>query len=578
MGVATLLSPAAVAAQPAGTPVQILATNDFHGNLDPLPGASGAVTAVDESGNETSVQAGGIARMATLLKQNRADHGLDSPSYTTGAGDMIGGSPLVSAAYHDEPAIHALEAMGLDVSSVGNHEFDEGAEEILRIANGGCHPKDGCAEEGTVYPGAGFPYLAANIVSEETGRPVLPATWIGTKGGVPIGFIGLATREIPAVVVAAGIKGLQFRDEVTTINEYAEALDRKGVKSIVVLIHEGGARASNVYNYDCDADGPGSGLSGPIKTIAQKTTELVDLIVSGHSHEPYVCNVPDPEGRRRLVTQAASFGRTFTDIRFEVSATTRDVIRDSVKAQNKIVTLDTAEDPAVKDVVSTWRERSAEVADRVVGHISEDILGRGLKGKQPETPLGDLITDAQVEITRRSGATLAFLNIGGMRADLVYAQTGQEGAGVVTYGEAFSVQPFDNVLVTMDLTGAQLLNVLREQFSGKNEAEFHLLQLSDGMRYSVDLTRQGAGRLLQDSVRVFGEKLRLDRVYRVTANSFLADGGNNFPTFREGASRVTGSTDLIALVEYLKAHTSSDRPLAATAANRVAFVAATEAR
>ncbi|GHJ47393.1 5'-nucleotidase [Catellatospora sp. TT07R-123] len=559
----------AAAAAPARPTVQLLAVNDFHGNLDAVPGAAGSVVEVDDTGHETLVPAGGIARMATLLKQARTGQGR---SLTVGGGDMIGGSPLISAAYHDEPTVHALEALGLKVTTVGNHEFDEGRAELLRIAKGGCHPVDGCAEPGVRYPGAAYPILAANVVDTATGKPILAPYWVKKYQGFKVGFIGVVTHTVPSLVVQAGIQGLEFRDEVATINKYAKELGGKGVNAIVVLIHEGGLTSERAYDFDCDAAGPGTGLTGAIKTIAQQATAAVDLIVSAHSHEAYVCDIPDPKGHRRLVTQAASFGRTFTDIRFAINPATRDIARASVQAANHVVTLDTPEDPAVRQVVETWRARSAEKANQPVGYIAGNLPGRG--ATTLETPLGDVIADSQAEGSAAAGSQLAFLNPGGMRADLVYAATGSEGDGVVTYGEAFQVQPFDNILVTMDLTGQQLLAVLREQFSGDNTASPRLLQLSDGLRYTVDLARAGADRVLADTVRVAGAPLDPAAVYRVTANTFLAEGGNGFTTFRDGTNRVNGSVDLAAFVAYMQAHTAPANPLPVPAANRVTILPA----
>ncbi|AXK31756.1 bifunctional metallophosphatase/5'-nucleotidase [Streptomyces armeniacus] len=559
-------SPPATAA-PRPLPVQLLALNDLHGNLDPVSGAAGALAKQNGDGQVSSVQAGGVPQLATLL--DRAREG-QSDSVTVGVGDMIGGSPLLSAAFHDEPTVDALETLGLDVSSVGNHEFDEGSGELLRMTDGGCHPKEGCADPDQPYDGADFPYLAANVTREGGKEPILPPYWIKRlPNGERVGFIGLTTQHTPSAVSAAGVRGLEFADERRTIDRYAEELDGKGVKAIVAMVHEGGTRAGKAYDADCDAAGPASALSGPIKQIGQRVSPKVDVILSGHSHEPYTCTVDDPAGNPRPVTQAASFGRAFTDLRFVLDPETRDVVRSSVTARNHLVPTATPRQQAVNEVVERWRARSAELSDEAVGHIEADLPGRG--SKEPETPLGDLITDTQVEATNGAGAQLAFLNTGGMRADLTYKAQGKEGDGVVTYGEAFQVQPFDNLLVTMTLTGDQLVQVLREQFSGENAAEPIFLQLSSALRYSADMSRQGAERLLEDTVRVNGKPVTATERYRVTVNSFLADGGNGFATFKKGTDRETGTTDLSAFTEYLRKHTSKDNPLAAPKAERITF-------
>lgn len=579
--------PAHAAAPPEGrtTPVQLLALNDLHGNLDAVEGPAGQVVRDGSGGRPETVQAGGLPKLATLLDRARAD-ARGARSLTVGAGDMIGGSPLLSAAFHDEPTVEALETLGLDVTSVGNHEFDEGPRELHRMNVGGCHPKDGCGDRTKPYDGTSFPYLAANVVRAEGAeggraggkasarkaakKPILPPYWVKTlPGGERIGFIGLTTKDTPSAVSASMTRGLVFQDEVSTIDRYAEELDRRGVKAVVALVHEGGQRAGKAYDADCDAKGPASELTGRIKDIARRATPKVDLVISGHSHEPYTCTVEDPAGRPRLVTQAASFGRTFTDLRFDLDRATGELVRSSARAANHVVTPDTPAQPAVSRTVEKWRGRSAKLANEPVGHITADIAGRG--SDRAETPLGDLLTDAQTEATRTEGADLALLNWGGMRADLVHRASRGEGDGVVTYGEAFQVQPFDNPLVTMDLTGEQLVQVLREQFSGANTGQPQVLQLSSALRYEADMSRAGADRLLADTVRVKGEPVRASETYRVTVNDFLAEGGNGFPTLKKGTHRESTGTDLVAFTEYLKRHSSPGHALAPPAADRITW-------
>ncbi|MGY1439311.1 bifunctional metallophosphatase/5'-nucleotidase [Streptomyces reniochalinae] len=575
------------------TPVQLLAVNDLHGNLDAVEGPAGSVYREGPGGEPERVQAGGVSRLATLLDRARSDaEGADS--LTVGAGDMIGGSPLLSAAFHDEPTVDALEMLGLDVSSVGNHEFDEGPRELLRMDRGGCHPEDGCADPDRPYDGADFPYLAANVLPKDgaaadkhpaakkagkpgkpgkkagAGKPILPPYWIEKlPSGERVGFIGLTTKDTPSAVSASMTKDLVFEDEVATIDRYADELDRKGVKAVVALVHEGAEPPGRTYDAECDKDGPASELNGRIKGIASTASPKVDLFVTGHSHEPYVCTVEDPAGNPRKVTQAASFGRTYTDLRFDIDSSTGDVVRRSVSARNHIVGLDTPKQPRVDSVVEKWRARSADLANQPVGYISDDIPGRG--SPDPETPLGDLITDTQVEGARGEGAELALLNWGGMRSDLVYRASGDEGDGVVTYGEAFQVQPFDNPLVTMTLTGDQLLTVLRQQFSGANEGYPQVLQVSDALRFDVDMARSGAARLLEDSVRVGGEPLEPSRDYRVTVNDFLAEGGNGFGALKGGTDREATTTDLAAFTDYIKNHSSPDDPIAPPKADRITW-------
>ncbi|WP_030255358.1 bifunctional metallophosphatase/5'-nucleotidase [Streptomyces violens] len=547
-------------------PVQFLALNDLHGNLEPVDGPAGAVTRRTETGDLEQSQAGGVAQLATLVK--RAKEGQPN-SLTVGAGDIIGGSPLLSANFHDEPTVDAMEQLGLDVASVGNHEFDEGPDELLRIVKGGCHPEDGCAVPAKPYDGTAFPYLAANVTRKGSEKPLLPPYWIKTlPGGERIGFIGLITRHAPDSISASRIKDVEFHDETATIARYAHELDRLGVKAQAVLIHEGGAHNGvKPYNEDCDAQGPAAGLQEPIKDIARKAAPEVDLIISGHSHEPYVCSVPDPAGRPRIVTQAASFGRTFTDVRFGLDPRTKDVDRDSVHAVNRPVDTATPQDPDMARLIATWRERSADLENKPVGYITGDLPGRG--STAPERPLGDVIADAQAEATRGDRAQLALVQPGAIRADITYKAAGKEGDGVVTYAEAFRAAPFETPLVTMTLTGKQLVTALRQGFSGGNETSPRFLQPSAALRYSVDLSRSGADRLLADSVRVAGQPVRDGDNYRVTVNEFLSDGGDGFRVLKDGTDRDSGTTDTASLVDHLLNHSSPEHPLDPPKAERI---------
>ncbi|MGP3990046.1 bifunctional metallophosphatase/5'-nucleotidase [Streptomyces sp. 3N207] len=557
------------------TPVQLLAVNDLHGNLDAVPGPAGAVHRNGPGGEPEQVQSGGVSRLATLLDRAR-ESAKGAESLTVAAGDMIGGSPLLSAAFHDEPTVDALETLGLDVASVGNHEFDEGPDELRRMDAGGCHPKDGCADPDQPYDGADFPYLAANVLprtahkAASARKPILPPYWIKKlPSGERLGFIGLTTKDTPSVVSASMTEDLVFEDEVETIDRYADELDRKGVKAVVTLVHEGAQPPAKTYDATCGKDGAPGRLDGRIQGIAEKTSPKVDLFVTGHSHEPYECSVKDPAGQPRLVTQSASFGRTFTDLRFDIDRQTGDLVRSSARAEGHIVTTDTPKQPKVDRVIEKWRARSADMANEPVGYISDDIPGRG--APDPETPLGDLLTDAQVAANREAGAELALLNWGGVRSDLAYRASGKEGDGVVTYGEAFQVQPFDNPLVTMTLSGKQLLAVLRQQFSGANEGYPQVLQISDELRFDVDKSRTGADRLPADTVRVNGKPVDESRSYRVTVNDFLSQGGNGFSVLKEGTDRQSVTRDLDAFTSYLKNHSSPEKPIAPPKADRITW-------
>ncbi|WP_167158172.1 bifunctional metallophosphatase/5'-nucleotidase [Streptomyces sp. MBT27] len=552
--------------------VQLLSFNDLHGNLEPPAGSAGAVTERQADGTTKSVPAGGMEYLATSLRTARKGHPY---SITAAGGDMIGASPLLSGLFHDEPTIEALNKLKLDVTAVGNHEFDEGATELARMQNGGCHPTEGCYEKGKKFRGADFPYLAANVTNEKTGRPILKPYTVWEKNGVKIGFIGVTLEGTPNVVTASGVKGLKFADEIETINKYAKELDRQGVKSIVALIHEGGMPSSNAYNDSCDSQGPGSGISGPIVDIAKGITPKVDALVTGHTHQAYVCTIPDPAGNPRLVTSAASFGKLYTDTTLTYDRRTKDIVRTAVKSPkspksaNHIVSRDQAKAPDMTQLIARWGKLAAPVANRPQGYISADINGRG--SDAPEKPLGDLIADAQLaglSAPDKGGAQLALMNPGGIRSDLVYKASGSEGDGVVTYGEAFTVQPFTNMMNVVDLTGAQLLAALQQQVSGPNAADPKILQVSKGLTYTLDLTKSGAARVVVDTVRLNGAAIDPAKTYRVAMNEFLAGGGDGFPAL-VGTNKLVGASDLDVFDAYLAANSSASAPMAPPVSGRI---------
>jgi 5'-nucleotidase len=524
--------------------VQLLALNDLHGALEPPSGSGGQIrTGTNPDGTPVTVPAGGSAYLATQLAQLAEQQGEDN-TITVAAGDLIGASPLLSAAFHDEPTIEALGLAGLDYASVGNHEFDEGADELLRIQNGGCHPVDGCAD-GTPYEGADFRYLSANAFWTQTGEPLLDPYAVHEVDGVRIGFIGMTLEGTADIVTQQGIAGLDFADEVETADRYAAELQAQGVEAIVVLLHEGGAQTGeNAW----DVDGC-NGLTGPIVDIATGMSDAIDVVVSGHTHQAYNCRID-----HKLVTSASSNGRLVTDIDLRVDRETGDVI--GATADNTVVTRDLAADPAQTELIARYRTALGPIANEVVGQATADITRTA--DDTGETPLGDLIADAQLADTRAEQAVAAFMNPGGVRADL--------GAGDVTYEEAFTVQPFANTLVTLDLTGAQLDCLLEQQY-----VVDRVLQPSATVRYTVSPDAPAgtaadpcSGQRVGD-LAVEGTPVDPGAVYRITVNGFLADGGDGFTVLREGTNRVTTSIDLDAFVAYLGANS----PVAPPATDRI---------
>ncbi|WP_405480115.1 bifunctional metallophosphatase/5'-nucleotidase [Streptomyces sp. NBC_00009] len=549
--------------------VQLLSFNDFHGNLEPPAGSSGQVTENLPDGTTRKVDAGGVEYLATSLRTARKSHPY---SVTAAAGDLIGASPLLSGLFHDEPTVEAMNKLDLDVTSVGNHEFDEGATELARMQNGGCHPKDGCFEDGKKFEGADYPYLAANVTNEKTGKPILAPYWVWKHNGVKIGFIGVTLEGTPDIVSADGVKGLKFHDEIETVNKYAKILDKQGVKSIVTLIHEGGVPASGSYNYDCDSPSGGAGISGPIVDIAKGISPKVDALVTGHTHNAYVCTIPDPSGKPRMVTSASSYGKLYTDTTLTYDRRTKDIVRTSVKSANHVVSRTQDKAPDMTALIGRWNKLAAPVANQPVGYISADIPGRG--AGTPEEPLGDLIADAQLAHAKTLDpkTSLALMNPGGVRSDLVYKASGSEGDGVVTYGEGFTVQPFSNTVNLADLTGAQVITALQQQVSGSNEASPKILQPSAGLTYTLDMTKTGAARVVVDSIKLNGTAIDPAATYRVAMNSFLAGGGDGFAALGQGKNPLVGSDDLKAFNDYLTANSSATSPIAPPKADRITIV------
>ncbi|HEX6937405.1 MAG TPA: bifunctional metallophosphatase/5'-nucleotidase [Actinomycetes bacterium] len=542
--------------QPNRVSVQLLSFNDYHGHIETDTGPDSEVLV-----NGKPVVTNGAAYLATHLRQLRRGH---DHSFTVAAGDLIGGSTFTSGVFHDEPSVETLDAMKLDVSGVGNHEFDEGVTELLRMQNGGCHPVDGCFQQDAAgkdirYPGAKYQYLAANVVNTKTGTSVLPRWWVQKLGGARIGFIGMTLEGTDSLVAPSGVAGYDFQDEVQAGNRAAKILQRKhGVKAIVVLLHEGGFQTSGYSG--C------KGISDPILTIAKGLAPKIDAVFTGHTHQPYVCNIPDPKGQKRMVTSAMSFGRIVTEMNLRVNTKTNDVVRSSVHAVNHLVTRDVTPDAKVQAIVDKWTAKAAGPGNRIVGSIRENITrattaGREARGK--ESSLSNLIADAQKVST---GAQVAFMNPGGVRADLLVANSpAGEPAGQITYREAFNVQPFSNILQTFDMTGAQIDALLEQQWIAGRPGGRDVLRLgiSDGFTYSWSASAPFGNKVDPASIKINGVTVNPTATYRVTANNFMADGGDSYTAFVNGAPRTGGKVDLDALIDYMKANPNLGAPPAA---------------
>jgi 5'-nucleotidase len=612
LALAVVATPTAVGANKAAKPpkppelttVKLLAFNDFHGHLEANTPGTIAVGANPTTGAVISVPAGGAEYFATHLKALGSQN---ADTFVVSAGDLIGASPLLSGLMHDEPTIEFMNYAGLDTIGVGNHEFDEGKAELLRMQYGyhhhgkikgeevddnvswdddvtdrgelsspgspyrparadGCHPVDGC-QDGTVFFGSVFQYLAANVIDEDTDNALLPEYQIvKTSSGEKIAFIGETLQGTPLIVTPTGVAGLNFLDEADSVNALVPRLKKKKVSAIVLLLHEGGSQNAPFSGKFMDAN-KCENFTGPdLVDIVDRLDPRVDVVVSAHTHQPYVCTI-----NNRLVTSAASFGRLITSISITIDKKADKVV--STSALNNVVTQTVAKDAGATAILARYKAIADPIGNRVIGKITADILSaRGTPSGQNaagEQPMGDVIADAMLEAatpTDFGGAIAAFMNAGGVRSSLLFNQiSGGEQPGEVTYGEAFTVQPFGNTLVVKTCTGQQLYDVLEQQFENPAAGQMRVMLVS-GITYSY--TRNvavGAKRITDGSLKIAGTVVNKAASYRVVLNNFIADGGDGFSVFKSCTAPLGGEVDIDAFARYLQKHS----PLAPPALTRI---------
>ena len=549
--------------------VKIIAFNDYHGNLE-SPGTFAANMSVPGAERPPVGGAEYVAAHVARLKEQNPMHAV------VGAGDFIGASPMISASFHDEPSIETLNRIGLEFNAVGNHEFDKGSAELLRLQHGGCKMVNGApdpnsckgAAVGTTVPfeGAKFKWLSANVISTSTGKTLLPAYGVKTFNGVKVAFIGMTLKATPTIVTPTGVAGLEFRDEAQTVNALIPELRAQGIESIVVLIHEGGFQTGSLS----DINGCEGGLAGAaIEGIVKQLDDAVDVVISGHTHSAYNCKLVNATGRAIPVTSASSFGRVLTDINVTIDPATRNMT--AATATNRLVSRSDAAvkpDAAVAKIVASYKGLVDPIANAVIGSIVV-ALPNSRNDAACNMPAGNLIADAQLNATRAGGfgdAVIAFMNGGGVRSPgFTFAQSAAgEGDGNVTYGEAFTAQPFGNSLVTMTLTAQGIKDVLEEQFAGcrgQSSTSTRFMLPSAGFRYQWDGTKAcnarisnvalTNGKVTEIIVDRAGRVVNPAKRYRVTVNNFMADGGDGYSTFRKGVERLGGAQDLDALVAYM---------------------------
>ncbi|MDP4302451.1 bifunctional metallophosphatase/5'-nucleotidase [Leptothrix discophora] len=575
--------------------VKLLGFNDYHGNLL-SPGTFGVNTAVPAA---LRPAVGGADFLAAEVARRKA---LNPLHVVVGAGDFIGATPLVSALFHDEPAVETLNRIGMDFSAVGNHEFDKGAAELLRLQKGGCKIVDGLqdpnsckgATVGTPVPfeGAKFKWLSANVINNATGKPLLRAYGLREFKDVKVAFIGMTLAATPTIVTPSGVAGLTFQDEADTVNALIPKLRREGVRAIVVLVHQGGFQSAGLSDINgCDGNLANSEIA---KVVARLDNE-VDLVVSGHTHAAYNCSagtvdavrasatspvvvtprptgLPNAAGRLIPVTSSSAFGRVLTDVDLTIDPVKRDIV--AVTATNRLVDRTDPEliaavaaKPEVTNLVTAYNGLVAPIANQVIGSITTALPNAA--DPAGNMPAGELIADSQLAATAPVGfgeAVIAFMNPGGVRNPgfTFPSSTAGEGDGNVTYGEAFTVQPFGNSLVTLTLSAQQIKDLLEQQFVGcRGQGTQRILIPSAGFKYTWNSAAacdsrisdvrlvDANGTLVTQFVDAAGVVVDATRTFRVTVNNFLATGGDGFTTLLGGTQALGGAQDIDALTAYL---------------------------
>ncbi|APV50977.1 hypothetical protein BWI17_15550 [Betaproteobacteria bacterium GR16-43] len=563
-----------LAAQLDPVPVRIIGINDFHGHLEAGNNVLFLKDPTAAAGTpDLRVNVGSAAAMSGIMKSLRAG----SPfSLTIGGGDLVGASPLVSSLFRHETTIEILNEMGLDVSTVGNHEFDAGLVELQRLIKGGCaatKPADiaaSCASDGR-YGGAKFTYLASNVVDAQGKHPIAPYT-IKTFDGIRVGIIGAVTKTTPQMVVPSGIAGLTFQDEAEAVNRAADALRALGVRSMIATFHEGIELGTNAKRGDWN-DTTCPEAHGPLLDIAKRLAPEIKVVHSAHTHQGYRCEIGG-----RLLISGTSYARGISVVDVELDRSTgamlppvrsynlpvvnertdpaqRAKLAGAAPAPFDAVLRDAKPDASIAAKVAKFAALVAPKADRPIGRIGGAITRSG-----NDSSAGRLVADSQYAATKSLGAQAALMNPGGIRANFECAAP----PCTVTFGQAFTMQPFGNSLVVVSYTGTQLKDMLESQWKGTS-GEPRFLQPSETFTYTWTDSAAPGSRVTD--LRIGGEPVQPQRKYRITVNSFLAEGGDGFTATRDGTEPVGGGQDIDALLAWLGA---GDRnPDGAARINRV---------
>ncbi|WP_249675296.1 bifunctional metallophosphatase/5'-nucleotidase [Pseudomonas abieticivorans] len=535
-------------APPATVQVNIAAVNDFHGNLLATP-----LSYPDPSAPKGKVvmKAGGIDALSGVVAQLRQQ---DPNLVLIGAGDMIGGSPPISSMWADEPTLQALGLLGMKFSTVGNHELDQGTSELQRQIHGGCdspRPDKACQFDKT-YSGAGFPYIAANLIDTHTGKPLFAPYQIEQVNGVKVAFVGAVLRDVASVVSNKSMQGLSTTDEALAINAQLPALHEQGVDAVVAVIHQGGETPERFDQADC------SQLTGDIVDVAQRLAPEIKVVITAHTHQGYLCQVGD-----KLVTQGASYGRLLTYVTLTIDPAKHQLL--GAKARNIVVDPKLYKPmPQIAALQAQVEQRSQALLGKPVARIATRELTRHLS-PAGESAMGDLVADGQLAATRSLGAQVAFTNLGGIRTDLIL----EPGQAQLTFGQVASVQPFNNTLNILTLTGAQIHELIEQQWQSGSMG-FYPLQPSSSLRYRWDASRPAGQRVIAQSLTIDGKPVLANQTYQVTVNSFMAEGGDNFSVLAKTSKRLdTGLNDLEALIGYLQAQDKAGTPAGVAGAPRI---------
>lgn len=543
--------------------INILAFNDFHGNLEP---PKRFIEAEDPTDTNKSVRipVGGVSYFADAINKLRAQYPNNA---VVSAGDLISASPLTSSLFLDEPTIETMNEIKIDFNAVGNHEFDRGTDELRRLQNGGCqqYTTTKPCQINKDFAGAKFNFLAANVsLKADPKRTLFPAYKIKRYGNIPVAFIGLTLEATPTIVSAAGIKDVDFHDEAETVNSLIPELKKQGVEAIVVVVHEGVAPSTKFNAKTC------AGLSGPLTGILDRLDTAVDVVVSGHTHQSYICDYSTLNPQKPfLLTSAGQYGTAITNIKLELDGKTGDVIKkdaQQVPIQSEAYTSGTTtvnltnlyekfnKTPSIEAILDKYRQAVTTISARIVG-TATTVINRNA-AESGETALGNLIADAQQAAAltaSNQGSDFTLMNPGGVRADLQTNSNNQ-----ITFGDVFAVQPFGNSIVTLSLTGQQIRELLEQQWSGANADRPRILQPSKELSYAYKKDATAVPRATQ--IMISGQALMDSKSYRVTVNSFIADGGDNFTVLTKGTNRVGGGQDVDALEKYINQNSPVQAP------------------